>query len=400
MNAMRPEVPPGEAMTSRERILSAIHRLPADHVPLWIRLWPSGRGIDNVPFPWRDQVARAERFVQMGLDDTLLLEPPLGYVENYDADSVPGVAGHITLAPATGGEPHPILHKTYDTPAGPLRHTVRMTEDWPHGEQIPLFSDFNIPRQTEPLIKNVEDIRRLKYLLGEPGPEQVAESRERARYLRQQANRLGVALEGGWSALGDAAVWLCGMERILYGQMDEPEFIDEVLETLFQWELRRLDHLLEEGVDFITHMAWYEGVDFWTPRSYRAMLKPRLAKIAAKVHARDIPFRYIITKGWRPLRQDFIDIGLDCLTGVDPVQDGVDLVSIKDELGRKMCLMGGVNSAVMFTQWSDQQIREAVAEAIRIMSPGGGFILYPVDSVFDEFPWEKVEVLIETWRKG
>jgi len=60
--------------------------------------------------------------------------------------------------------------------------------------------------------------------------------------------------------------------------------------------------------------------------------------------------------------------------------------------------MGGVNSAVMFTQWNDEQIRNAVADAIRVLSPDGGFILFPVDNVLDEFPWEKVEVLIDARR--
>jgi uroporphyrinogen decarboxylase len=146
-------------------------------------------------------------------------------------------------------------------------------------------------------------------------------------------------------------------------------------------------------------MAWYEGTDFWTPRSYRALLKPRVAELCRRTHACGVPFRYIITKGWRPLLQDLIDIGIDCLAGVDPVQDRIRLEPVKAELGGRMCLMGGLNAAVSLTQWDAGRIREAVRHALRVLAPGGGFILFPVDNIFDEFPWGNVEVLIDEWRR-
>ena len=64
------------------------------------------------------------------------------------------------------------------------------------------------------------------------------------------------APDGGWVALGDAAVMLCGMERILYAQMDEKDFLRRLLDILLAWELRRTELLLAEGVDCRVHIAW------------------------------------------------------------------------------------------------------------------------------------------------
>jgi uroporphyrinogen-III decarboxylase len=386
-------------MNSRERILNSINHLPVDHTPLWLRFWPMHEGVDNIPFPWQDQIERAASLVQQGLDDTLLLEPPLGYVEAYNADHVPGIRSRVRRLPPAAGEGYPLLEKTYQTPAGTLRQVVKVTADWPHGNDIPLFSDFNIPRQKEALIKDLADLERLKYLFGDPSAQQLDEFHQRAALLRRKAAGLGVVLEGGWSALGDAAFWLLGMERVLYAQMDEPQFVEALLDVLCEWELKRIDLLLEEGIDVMVHMAWYEGSDFWTPANYRRMLKPRLARLIEKVHARGVKFRYIITKGWKPLRKDFLEMGIDCLSGVDPVQDNVGLGEVKQEIGTRICLMGGVNSSVMFTQWSDDQIRQAVVDAVECLAPGSGFILYPVDQVADNLPWHKVQVLIDQWRE-
>ena len=61
--------------------------------------------------------------------------------------------------------------------------------------------------------------------------------------------------------------------------------------------------------------------------------------------------------------------------------------------------MGGLNSAVMFSQWSDREIEQAAERAIEIMAPGGGFIGFPVDAIFNTQPWDKVEVLLRRWRE-
>ena len=279
-----------------------------------------------------------------------------------------------------------------------LQTTIKVTEDWPHGKQIYLFDDYNLSRLQEPLIKDRSDLPALRCLLGDPSTWQVDEFRTRASAYRKTADRLGVLLEGGWSSLGDSLMWLLGIERVLYLQTDDPAFLEEILDILLEWELKRLDYLLAEGIEVLVHMAWYETTDFWTPRNWRRLLKPRLFQLIRKAHSHGVKFRYIITKSWKPYRQDYLELGIDCLTGLDPVQDTVDLEEVKQQIGGQICLMGGVNSAVMLSQWNKSQIRWAVEHAMRSLSPGGGFILHPVDAVFNNQPWEKILYLIDCWR--
>lgn len=385
-------------MNSKERLLAALNHQEVDHIPLLLRFWQLVEGVDNIPFEWRDQIRRVENTTALRLDDTLLLEPPSGYVENY-APEQNGIESTTTLLPPPAGEAFPLLVKTYHTPEGPLQTTIQKSDDWIHGDNIHLFDDFNIPRMKQPLIKTQEDIRRLRYLLCKPNAEQEALFRQQAACLREEALRLGVLLDGGWIALGDALMWLCGMERILYAQMEEMDFLDTLIEVVFEWEMLRIDYLLQEGVDVVVQMAWYEGSDFWTPKKWRAMLKPRIKQMVEKTHQHGKKYRYIITKGWKPIRQDLVEIGVDCITGLDPVQDRIDLHEVKREIGSQVCLMGGVNSSVMFTQWDEAHIRQALDEAIQALAPGSGFILFPVDAVFNNQPWEKVQFFIDLWRE-
>jgi len=386
-------------MNSRERILAAIRREPADRAPLYLRLWDMHEGVDNIPFDWRNQITRAENLLKLGVDDTLLLEPPLGYTEEYHADLAQGIVATVTqLPPAEQGD-KPRLQKVYETPDGPLTITVKISKDWIHGNDIMLFSDFNLPRQTEAIIKDIGDIKRLRHLLAKPTPEEMEEFRQRSKTIHCEAERLGVAIDGGWSALGDSAVWLCGINNIYRWQIRQPELLEALFDVLLEWEMMRLDLLLQEGIDVMVHMAWYEGTVFWTPKNYRRFIKPRLAQLVDKCHSAGVHFRYIITKEWKPMQDDLLELGVDCITGIDPVQDKIGLKEVKHQIGDKMCLMGGVNAAVTVTQGSDEEIRSAIDQAMEILSPGGGFILFPVDNLSCSLPWEKAELIIEQYKK-
>jgi uroporphyrinogen-III decarboxylase len=370
-----------------------MRRKEPDHVPLW-NLW---RNID-IPFQYSTQIERAEAVLELGLDDTLLLQPPLNKTEHYDVNQVPGVTIQVRRTPSQKGH-YPLLTKEYDTPAGQLRQVVKETEDWPYGRDIRLFSDHNVSRSKEFPVKGSEDIPRLRHLLCEPTADQVNEFRRTARQLRKDARRLGVALEGGWTTLGDAALWLVGTESLLLLQMDRPEFLEELLELICQWEMRRMELLLDEGVEAIVHSAWYESTDFWTPTNYRRLLKPRLKRMVDLAHQADALFSYIITTSWQALVGDLIDLGIDSLMGVDPLQGKADLAETKRTLGEHMCLWGGINGALTLGQATPGEVRRATEVAIRTLGPGGGFVLYPVDQLVRETPWSNVQAMIECWHE-
>jgi uroporphyrinogen-III decarboxylase len=386
-------------MNSRERILAAIHRKPVDRAPLYLRLWDMHEGVDNFPFNWHDQVSRAENLLKLGVDDTLLLEPPLGYTEEYHADRAQGITAAVTELPPLEKGDKPLLKKVYQTPDGPLTITVKISADWIHGNDIMLFSDFNLPRQTESIIKDIDDVKRLRHLLAKPTPRQMDEFRQRSKMIHREAGRLGVAIDGGWSALGDSAVWLCGINNIYRWQKQKPELLEALFDVLLEWEMMRTELVLQEGIDVMVHMAWYEGTVFWTPQAYRRFIKPRLAQLVDMCHAKGVLFRYIITKDWKPMQEDLLELGIDCIAGIDPVQDKIDLKEVKQQIGNRMCLMGGVNAAVTVAQGSNEEIRTAVDQAMEVLSPGSGFILFPVDNLFCSLPWEKVEVVIEQYKK-
>lgn len=380
-------------LNSRDRLLTAMHRQEPDHVPLW-NLWRN----QDIPFRYHSQVERAEAVLELGLDDTLLLEPPLNKTEHYDVNRVAGISYHVQQEQSHAGR-YPLLVKEYFTPRGNLKQVVSKTEDWLYGDDIRLFSDQNISRSKVFPVKGEEDLAALQYLLSEPTHDQIEEFRQVAFSLRKEAQRLGVMLEGGWTALGDAALWLLGPEQLLYWQMDSPELLEELLDILLKWELLRMELLLDEGVDVIVHSAWYESTNFWTPKNYHKLLKPRLKEMVNLTHQAGKLFSYIITAAWLPLSKDLLDLEIDSLIGVDPVQDKIDLLQVKQQIGKSVCLYGGLNGALTLGHGSPEEVREATRTAIQTLGPGGGFVLYPVDQLVKETPWSNVQSMIACWNE-
>ena len=99
------------------------------------------------------------------------------------------------------------------------------------------------------------------------------------------------------------------------------------------------------------------------------------------------------------LLDEFVENGIDVIIGVDP--GTWDLEVTKQQLGGKVCIWGGVNGHLTVEQGSQEQIRSEVSQAMSKLSPGGGFILSPVDNVreYSDSIQRNVSVLIDEWQR-
>ena len=291
------------------------------------------------------------------------------------------------------------LTKEYLTPEGILRHSVKLTNDWPFSNNITLLSDFNVSRSEEYLLKKQEDLEKIRYLLRSPTKSQIQKYRNSAQDLRNFAKKRGVLLEGGWITAVDTAVWLFGFEPLIWKAVDNPDFVKELLDIVYQWEKPRLELLLEEKVDLIVHSGWYEMPRMWSPPLFQYFIKPIIIEEVKLAHSAGILYCYILTAGTSLILEDLLEVGVDVLRGVDPIQGKDALTLIKEEIGEQITIWGGMNSAITLGRGTPKEIREAVDTAIQILAPGGGFVLYPVDQIYDDTSWRNVQIMIDRWKE-
>jgi len=391
-------------MTGRERLLLALENKKTDYIPCCFMIFTLLRK------KCRDQFEFIRKQLELGLDIKVELpELPFRFhpeVKVKEWEEVDKETNSI------------LLNKEYITPSGVLKTTVRKTEDWPYGNSVPLLNDYLTVRCKKFLIENEQDVKKLKFLFAEPTDEDIEEFRRKSKELKKFADGKFL-LTGGWRSgsggnapekgidkdggtMGaDALLWLCGAENTIFLAMDKPELIQEILEIISAWNRKRIQIYLEEGIDLLIRRGWYEGTDIWSPSLFRKFIFPVLKEEIDIVHQAGAKFGYIITSGAMPLLDDFLELGIDVLIGVDPVMGKWDFKTLKEKVKGKMCLWGGVNGFLTVERGRNKDVEREVSDAISELGKDNGFILSPVDNVTNETEcvWENINTLIKVWKE-
>jgi hypothetical protein len=388
-----------DKMTSRERMIAALDHRELDHIPLSFMLF---NGLKSISMDYVDFI---QRQCDMGLDAFVELppRPPVVVNDYYNLHGIP-VNYHPSVIvkewiERLPDEEEPLMIKEYNTPAGTLRTEVRQTDDWRWGDHVPFLDDYLVPRSRKFLIDGEEDLDALSYLLVDPTPIEVSQFHRESKPAISLAKHRDVLLAGGWGVGADLIGWVYGLQRMLFAVYDQPEFIKRLLGMIADWNRKRMEVVLEAGIDLYIKRAWYENCDFWTPSAYREFLSPILKADIELAHENGARFGYLISSNAMPLLEEFVELGIDVIIGVDPA--AWDLEITKQVLGGKVCIWGGVNGHLTVEQGSEGQIRAEVQRAIQQLSPAGGFVLSPVDNVreYSTSIQKNVEIMIDEWQR-
>lgn len=377
-----------EKTTSRDRVLDAIAFRATDYVPCCFSAWSA------LYERCKDEADYLDQQIARGLD-------VIGHLGDLPVSHDPRVTNR-QWREETPGEPYPVLHSEYTTPAGKLHRGVRISADWEHGDTVPFLSDFNIVRSRPQLVTSDSSLEALDYLLVPPTDDEIHEYRRNARASRRLAEERGLAITSSYSMHGDMACWLSGIQELTLMCLDHPEFAHRYFDLIERWNRSRMAVMLAEKPDIFIRRGWYENADFWSPALYREFLAPALARDAQQVHASGARFGYLVSCSSMPLLDIFMGAGVDVLLGVDPAQDRMmDLQELKRRTHGKMALWGGVCGYLTVECGSTDDIRREVRQAVSTLSPGGGLLLAPVTNVRadTEVARRNVDALIDEWRK-
>ena len=357
-------------MNSRDRILAALNLEEPDRVPIAMR------NMEPLNHLWKDRYERArilrDRF---GIDD--FLHQGLTWV--YDSS-----VEEKTEWREWEEKGYPMLATDYHTPAGTLHAEVTMTEDY-HTERLQLSADQLMPRMLNRPIKEREDVARFRYLLGDPARCDLSQWDEEMSRMVEFGRSEGFPIGFHVPAASDIALKNVGPTEMSMGAMDGDPMVDELLEALTEWGLQWIDYGARFGADIVYYSAVYETTNFWSPTLFRNLFAPIQKKLAQRAHDHGMKYiNYVIT-GVDGLTEEYKGLGIDALYGFDPVPPGdADMGKLKRVLGPEMALWGGLSPTWTVERGSEEDVRNAVREAIEILAPGGGFILCPGGSVYFE----------------
>ena len=190
---------------------------------------------------------------------------------------------------------------------------------------------------------------------------------------------------------------LRGYQGALADTAAEPEFYDELIETICELQLSLLDEVLALPVDgVILDGDWGDqrGI-MMGPDRWRRFIKPRLAKLYDRIHAAG---KYTLNHSCGNVSDvipDLIEIGLDVLQSVQP--EAMNPYELKANFGKDITFWGGLGSQKTIPFGTPEEIRGEVRRLCTEMGKGGGYVLGPAKGLQPETPTENAAAVVEAF---
>jgi uroporphyrinogen decarboxylase len=205
-------------------------------------------------------------------------------------------------------------------------------------------------------------------------------------------NEIGFSLfERAWT--------LRGMENLLIDMHLHPEFVEELLDAIVEYNLAILRHALEfpiDGCRFGDDWGTQQGV-MMGPELWRRFLKPRLARQYALVHEHGRRVFIHSCGAVSELFDDLIEIGVDCFNPFQP--EVMDVYEMKRRYGGRLSFYGGLSTQRTLPFGSPDEVQAEARRLMREIGRDGGYILAPAHDVPRDVPLANVLALIEAARE-
>jgi uroporphyrinogen decarboxylase len=368
------------AMTSRQRVITALDHQEPDRVPFDCTF-------GNVAYTRLEKYLgfKPRSEIRPG-GPALNVRPPVEFMQALQVDLY-----YIGLSQAKDAPVFEYGMETY-------------TDEWGvRYRKIENPAGFNYEVVSHPLTHaSVQDLEN--YPWPDPDAPALVEGLEtRARDLYEKTE---LALVGKFnSSLFEQAFILRGMEQLFMDLSLNPDFAGALMDKLADLAIKQIQVGLKACGKYIQilrlagdDMGHQRGT-LLSPTMFRQIIKPRFARLYRE--AKSLFHQYnpngklmAHTDGdVYPLIPDYIEMGLDVLNPVQPYVTEMEHDRLKREFGDRLCFHGGIDiQRVLPFGKPDEVLAEAI-KVMRALGSGGGLILAPTHYLLPDVPPENVMAL-------
>jgi uroporphyrinogen decarboxylase len=248
-----------------------------------------------------------------------------------------------------------------------------------------------LPSET-PVIETLEDIERL------PVPtaaEILAGPRlDGIRAILQEAGDDYFVISAPGAHTVEYLTFQRGKLQTMLDLIDRPEFCHRALEKALAIAIEEATALAQIGIDGFMIADTYGGLI--SPALFKEFCLPYWRRFVRALRG-ERPLMYLHICGRStPLFELMADTGVDCIEPLDAIA-GVSVADAKRRVGKRVALMGGMNTVTLAHGTLDAVIADC-RRCLNDGAPGGGYILASGDMLPTETAPEKVRTMLDMAR--
>lgn len=253
------------------------------------------------------------------------------------------------------------------------------------------------------LLKSASTVEEINAYPWYPTPDQFDYSALPAQ-LERQAEYAVFMGGAGTPDLMNGSGFLVSPENVLLGLGLEDPALLRLFDIRTEFHVEHTRRSLE-AVDGKIDLFWM-GEDLGTQRgplismnTFDKHIRPRHLAMLEVVKSFGLPAMLHSCGSTRKFMPRLIEMGFDVLDTLQPEAEGMVPAELKAEFGDRLCFHGMISTAGKVAYGTVDEVVQEVADTLRVMMPGGGYLLAPTHQLQSNSPIENVVAMYETARE-
>ncbi len=364
-------------MTSKDRLLTALHKGKPDRLPATIHQW-QGFHLEE----YMGGMSDLEAYKAVGLDAQVQYFEDMAQFWLVDADFTKLNTPQWRDVPCVrSNEPdRRIVDHTIVTPEGDLTYRTA--------------GDRKTTWITEYLVKREDDVDLIRKYMPVP--------RLNLAPVEKKYNEIGDAgilrgfVWGDQAGCWQHAACLMDVTRLIEATFDNPAWVHEFLGVLLEKKLSFIESMDGARFDLIETGGGASSSTLISPAIHRDFCLPYDLKMHDALHGIGLAVTYHTCGGTRGIEEYIVANHADASETLAPPSVGGNQEpwELAKKIGGRLALIGGVDQFNTLTRASTEEIRANVFELFEKVGPRGGYICSASDHFFDT-PVENLKAFAE-----
>ena len=191
-----------------------------------------------------------------------------------------------------------------------------------------------------------------------------------------------------------------GLEQIMLDMLENPELAEAIIAKVVEFRVKHVTRILEavagkaDILQFADDYGSQNGL-IMSPALWRKFFRPGLKCLVDLAHQAGLKVFLHSCGGVRQLIPDLIEVGIDILNPIQVRAWGMEPRELKQEFGQRLCFHGSVDTQQTLPFGSRDEVTQEVKDRITTLGQGGGFILGPTHTIEPDVPLENIVAMYD-----